>query len=117
MDEDDFGASDNDMGDGAQGGTGTGTEGGEPGEGEVKKKSTRGSRACQVCRKLKMRCVGADDPPCKRCRTAGHEVSPSRRIQTRRLRRGLTVKLTHCMCYSASLKNHNEVVGRIARPT
>lgn len=39
-----------------------------------KKKSTRGSRACQVCRKLKMRCVGAEDPPCKRCRNQGHEV-------------------------------------------
>lgn len=43
--------------------------------GELKKKSTRGSRACQVCRKLKMRCVGAEDPPCKRCRNQGHEVS------------------------------------------
>lgn len=44
---------------------------------EIKKKSTRGSRACQVCRKLKMRCVGAEDPPCKRCRNQGHEVSSS----------------------------------------
>lgn len=83
LDEDDFGASDNDTGDGQAGGTGTGTEGGEPGEGEVKKKSTRGSRACQVCRKLKMRCVGADDPPCKRCRTAGHEVSDLHRRSSR----------------------------------
>lgn len=50
----------------------------QPGEGpaaEVKKKSTRGSRACTVCRKLKMRCVGAEEgPPCKRCKTGGHEV-------------------------------------------
>ncbi|KAM0790082.1 hypothetical protein ACM66B_005410 [Microbotryomycetes sp. NB124-2] len=38
-----------------------------------KKKQTRGSRACTVCRKLKMRCVGAEDPPCKRCRNGGHQ--------------------------------------------
>ncbi|GAA5920439.1 hypothetical protein JCM1841_004552 [Sporobolomyces salmonicolor] len=44
-----------------------------PGE-EPKKKSTRGSRACTVCRKLKMRCVGAEEgPPCKRCKNGGHE--------------------------------------------
>ncbi|GAA6061307.1 hypothetical protein JCM10212_005421 [Sporobolomyces blumeae] len=65
---------------GGDGGAGTdGGEGGsEPptGEGgdEVKKKSTRGSRACTVCRKLKMRCVGAEEgPPCKRCKNGGHE--------------------------------------------
>lgn len=41
---------------------------------EPKKKSTRGSRACTVCRKLKMRCVGAEEgPPCKRCKNGGHE--------------------------------------------
>ncbi|KAM0752863.1 hypothetical protein T439DRAFT_184423 [Meredithblackwellia eburnea MCA 4105] len=33
----------------------------------------RTSRACLACRKLKTRCDGADDPPCKRCRTGGHE--------------------------------------------
>jgi len=76
LDEDDFGASENDTADGQPSGGGAGGEGGEPEGGEVKKKSTRGSRACQVCRKLKMRCVGAEDPPCKRCRTQGHEVSP-----------------------------------------
>ncbi|KAK4051002.1 hypothetical protein OIV83_003131 [Microbotryomycetes sp. JL201] len=38
-----------------------------------KKKQTRGSRACTVCRKLKMRCVGAEDPPCKRCRNSGQQ--------------------------------------------
>ncbi|ORY92965.1 hypothetical protein BCR35DRAFT_298595 [Leucosporidium creatinivorum] len=27
----------------------------------------RTSRACLACRKQKMRCEGADDPPCKRC--------------------------------------------------
>ena len=25
------------------------------------------------CRRMKMRCVGAEDPPCKRCRNAGLE--------------------------------------------
>ncbi|KAK4050348.1 hypothetical protein OIO90_005141 [Microbotryomycetes sp. JL221] len=38
-----------------------------------KKKQTRGSRACTVCRKLKMRCVGAEDPPCKRCKNSGQQ--------------------------------------------
>lgn len=25
------------------------------------------------CRRMKMRCVGAEDPPCKRCRNGGLE--------------------------------------------
>ncbi|GAA5852321.1 hypothetical protein JCM9279_002502 [Rhodotorula babjevae] len=33
----------------------------------------RTSRACLACRKLKTRCDGAEDPPCKRCRAGGHE--------------------------------------------
>ncbi|KAL4067825.1 fungal-specific transcription factor domain-containing protein [Scleroderma citrinum] len=41
---------------------------------EPKPKSTRGSRACTVCRRLKMKCVGAEQgPPCKRCLTGKHE--------------------------------------------
>ncbi|KAI0780530.1 fungal-specific transcription factor domain-containing protein [Trametes elegans] len=41
---------------------------------EPKAKPTRGSRACTVCRRLKMKCVGAENgPPCKRCQTGGHE--------------------------------------------
>ncbi|GJE87047.1 Zn(II)2Cys6 transcription factor [Phanerochaete sordida] len=41
---------------------------------EVKTKPTRGSRACTVCRRLKMKCVGAEQgPPCKRCQTGNHE--------------------------------------------
>ncbi|GAA6064356.1 hypothetical protein JCM10212_001837 [Sporobolomyces blumeae] len=32
----------------------------------------RTSRACLACRKLKSRCDGAEDPPCKRCRASGH---------------------------------------------
>ncbi|PFH51718.1 hypothetical protein AMATHDRAFT_74760 [Amanita thiersii Skay4041] len=41
---------------------------------EVKTKPTRGSRACTVCRRLKMKCVGAEHgPPCKRCLTGNHE--------------------------------------------
>ncbi|KAG6828107.1 hypothetical protein H0H92_009192 [Tricholoma furcatifolium] len=41
---------------------------------EPKQKSTRGSRACTVCRRLKMKCVGAEQGgPCKRCATGGHE--------------------------------------------
>ncbi|GAA5907259.1 hypothetical protein JCM6882_008404 [Rhodosporidiobolus microsporus] len=48
-------------------------KGGE-GESGEKKKQTRGARACTVCRKLKMRCVGAEEgPPCKRCKNGGHE--------------------------------------------
>ncbi|KAI6109599.1 fungal-specific transcription factor domain-containing protein [Pisolithus sp. B1] len=39
-----------------------------------KPKSTRGSRACMVCRRLKMKCVGAEQkPPCRRCQNNGHE--------------------------------------------
>jgi hypothetical protein len=41
---------------------------------EPKPKSTRGSRACTVCRRLKMKCVGAEQgPPCKRCQAGNHE--------------------------------------------
>ena len=41
---------------------------------EAKPKSTRGSRACTVCRRLKMKCVGAEQgPPCKRCAAGNHE--------------------------------------------
>ncbi|KAJ7461651.1 fungal-specific transcription factor domain-containing protein [Mycena latifolia] len=41
---------------------------------EGKAKSTRGSRACTVCRRLKMKCVGAEQgPPCKRCIAGNHE--------------------------------------------
>ncbi|KAF9557137.1 hypothetical protein CPC08DRAFT_669049 [Agrocybe pediades] len=41
---------------------------------EVKAKPTRGSRACTVCRRLKMKCVGAEQgPPCKRCQAGNHE--------------------------------------------
>ncbi|KAF9261404.1 hypothetical protein L218DRAFT_905442 [Marasmius fiardii PR-910] len=43
-------------------------------EKEDKPKPTRGSRACTVCRRLKMKCIGAEEgPPCKRCQTGGHE--------------------------------------------
>ncbi|KAF7295623.1 hypothetical protein MIND_01102400 [Mycena indigotica] len=41
---------------------------------EGKPKPTRGSRACTVCRRLKMKCVGAEQgPPCKRCVAGNHE--------------------------------------------
>ncbi|KAJ7355918.1 fungal-specific transcription factor domain-containing protein [Mycena albidolilacea] len=41
---------------------------------EGKAKPTRGSRACTVCRRLKMKCVGAEKgPPCKRCIAGNHE--------------------------------------------
>ncbi|KAJ7073939.1 fungal-specific transcription factor domain-containing protein [Mycena amicta] len=41
---------------------------------EGKPKPTRGSRACTVCRRLKMKCVGAEQgPPCKRCIAGNHE--------------------------------------------
>ncbi|CAA7270959.1 unnamed protein product [Cyclocybe aegerita] len=46
----------------------------EKDEPTVKAKPTRGSRACTVCRRLKMKCVGAEQgPPCKRCQTGNHE--------------------------------------------
>ena len=40
-------------------------------------KSTRGSKACTVCRRLKMRCesTGSEtDTKCKRCKSGGHDV-------------------------------------------
>ncbi|CAK9787310.1 hypothetical protein CC85DRAFT_272355 [Cutaneotrichosporon oleaginosum] len=45
---------------------------------EEKKSERRGvinrvNRACNNCRRMKMRCVGAEDPPCKRCRNGGLE--------------------------------------------
>ncbi|GAA5884889.1 hypothetical protein JCM16303_005337 [Sporobolomyces ruberrimus] len=33
----------------------------------------RTSRACLACRRLKTRCDGAEEPPCKRCRAGGHQ--------------------------------------------
>ncbi|KAF8635502.1 hypothetical protein AX17_003892 [Amanita inopinata Kibby_2008] len=53
-----------------------GTEAGSPtaDKEEVKTKPTRGSRACTVCRRLKMKCEGAEQgPPCKRCLSGNHE--------------------------------------------
>lgn len=41
---------------------------------DVKKpKPTRGSKACQKCRALKMRCIVEHGPPCQRCAASGHE--------------------------------------------
>ncbi|KAH7914020.1 fungal-specific transcription factor domain-containing protein [Hygrophoropsis aurantiaca] len=56
--------------------TDEGTEGASPSTeaGDSKPKTTRGSRACTVCRRLKMKCVGAEQgPPCKRCIAGNHE--------------------------------------------
>ncbi|KAH7929661.1 hypothetical protein BV22DRAFT_1102319 [Leucogyrophana mollusca] len=56
--------------------TDEGTDGASPSTeaGESKPKTTRGSRACTVCRRLKMKCVGAEQgPPCKRCIAGNHE--------------------------------------------
>ncbi|KDN37751.1 hypothetical protein K437DRAFT_259683, partial [Tilletiaria anomala UBC 951] len=39
-----------------------------------KPKPSRGAKACTNCRRLKMRCVGAEKgPPCNRCRNSGHD--------------------------------------------
>ncbi|WRT67181.1 uncharacterized protein IL334_004147 [Kwoniella shivajii] len=45
----------------------------EGGKGDKKGVINRVNRACNNCRRMKMRCVGADDPPCKRCRNGGLE--------------------------------------------
>ncbi|KAI6031642.1 hypothetical protein BKA83DRAFT_4203353 [Pisolithus microcarpus] len=37
----------------------------------IVKTLNRVPRACNACRKQKMRCEGADNPPCRRCRNAG----------------------------------------------
>ncbi|KAI6008289.1 hypothetical protein F5J12DRAFT_827827 [Pisolithus orientalis] len=47
----------------------------------IAKTLNRVPRACNACRKQKMRCEGADNPPCRRCRHAGLEClfeKPSR---------------------------------------
>ncbi|KAL8277643.1 hypothetical protein RQP46_009916 [Phenoliferia psychrophenolica] len=68
-------------GEGGEGGEGEG----EGGEGQPKKKrklkssAPRTSRACLLCRKQKMRCEGADEPPCKRCRASNQECHFERR--------------------------------------
>ncbi|KZP01066.1 hypothetical protein CALVIDRAFT_475249 [Calocera viscosa TUFC12733] len=50
---------------------GAGDDSPEPRE---KVKLTRGSRACTVCRRLKMKCEGAENgPPCKRCAQGVHD--------------------------------------------
>ena len=47
---------------------------GKDGQATKKQKPTRGARACTNCRRLKMRCVGAEKgPPCNRCRNGNHE--------------------------------------------
>lgn len=33
----------------------------------------RSGRACLACRKLKTKCEGAENPPCKRCLAGGHD--------------------------------------------
>ena len=46
------------------------------GKDDKDKKATgisRVSRACKGCRKMKMRCIGAEDPPCRRCVNSGLE--------------------------------------------
>ncbi|PWN41980.1 hypothetical protein IE81DRAFT_323983 [Ceraceosorus guamensis] len=43
------------------------------GSSDKKAKPTRGAKACTNCRRLKMRCVGAEQgPPCARCKHGGH---------------------------------------------
>lgn len=43
-------------------------------DGTEKPKLSRGSRACLVCRKVKMRCIGAGEGvKCKRCLNGGHD--------------------------------------------
>ncbi|KAH8119924.1 hypothetical protein DFH11DRAFT_1557314 [Phellopilus nigrolimitatus] len=58
------------------------SEGGSPEKRDIKPKTlARVPRACNACRKQKMRCEGADQPPCRRCRHAGLEClfeKPSR---------------------------------------
>ncbi|KAG8728740.1 hypothetical protein FRC11_010306, partial [Ceratobasidium sp. 423] len=53
-----------------------GDDSGTPAGAALKPKSTRGSRACGNCRRLKMKCVGAEKDPggkCDRCRSNNHE--------------------------------------------
>ncbi len=65
------GASDKRKGGPAKGGAKG--KGGTTADGK-KAKPTRGAKACTHCRRLKMRCVGAENgPPCKRCEHSGND--------------------------------------------
>ncbi|WVQ78323.1 hypothetical protein IAT38_000408 [Cryptococcus sp. DSM 104549] len=49
-------------------------KGGNNADGKDKKSTiNRVNRACNNCRRMKMRCVGAEEPPCKRCKNGGLE--------------------------------------------
>lgn len=74
---------------------------------EVKKKSTRGSRACTVCRKVKMRCVGSEEgDQCKRCKQGGHECVFEESMRGRRSNKK-TDQLVSSPILHVSLKESN----------
>ncbi|KAK0245668.1 hypothetical protein EDD85DRAFT_924755 [Armillaria nabsnona] len=50
-----------------------GDDKGDKNEKPAVKTLSRVPRACNACRKQKMRCEGADNPPCRRCRNTGLE--------------------------------------------
>lgn len=57
----------------ASGGRGSNDDGQQVGPDGKKPKPTRGAKACKNCRRLKMRCVGAENgPPCDRCKHTNH---------------------------------------------
>ena len=58
----------------------------------AKVRKTRGSKACQECRKVKAKCVGSDHPPCERCVASGEEVG-DRNWEHRSPRQGEAVEL------------------------
>ncbi|WOO78184.1 Transcriptional activator of proteases prtT [Vanrija pseudolonga] len=37
--------------------------------------TTRGSRVTDFCHRMKMKCIGKENPPCNRCRQSGHQCT------------------------------------------
>ncbi|WOO82902.1 Protein priB [Vanrija pseudolonga] len=49
------------------------------GEASVPDEPESNKRACDFCHQMKIKCVGKDNPPCKRCRSLGEECTFDRR--------------------------------------
>ncbi|TIB81615.1 hypothetical protein E3Q22_00829 [Wallemia mellicola] len=78
-------------------------------DGSEKPKLSRGSRACLVCRRVKMRCIGASEGvKCKRCSNGGHECIFEESNRGRR-----STKKSDQL--SSSLKSMGETLGGVLK--
>jgi Fungal Zn(2)-Cys(6) binuclear cluster domain len=65
--------------------------------------------ACTVCRRLKMKCVGAENgPPCKRCQAGNHECRFEESNRGKRSTKYVHLPLHHCSVFNRpALENMN----------